>query len=119
MRQKLLGFKMFLSVTEKDRVKNLTPEMFEKYLPYAMIFGVEKKWSKTFEGMHMQPPEWYGVAPVMGAVSGTINTAFSPVSFSNSFSSAFTSAFASTGGAGGAGSGGAGGGGGGGGGGAS
>ncbi|MEW6616986.1 MAG: DUF2207 domain-containing protein [Patescibacteria group bacterium] len=119
MRQKLLGFKMFLSVTEKDRVKNLTPDMFEKYLPYAMIFGVEKKWAKTFEGMHVPPPEWYGATPVMGAVSGSINTAFSPVSFSNSFSSAFTSAFASTGGAGGAGSGGAGGGGGGGGGGAS
>lgn len=113
MRQKLLGFKMFLSVTEKDRVKNITPEMFQMYLPYAMIFGVEKKWSKTFEGMHVPPPEWYGATPVMSAVSGSINTAFSPVSFSNSFSSAFTSAFASTGGAGGAGSGGAGGGGGG------
>ncbi len=119
MRQKLLGFKMFLSVTEKDRVKNLTPEMFEKYLPYAMIFGVEKQWSKTFEGMHIPPPEWYGTTPVIGAVSGSINATFSPVLFSNSFSSAFTNAFASTGGAGGTGSGGAGGGGGGGGGGAS
>jgi len=119
MRQKLLGFKMFLSVTEKDRMKSLTPEMFEKYLPYAMIFGVEKQWSKVFEGMHVPPPEWYGASPVMGAISGTINATFSPVSFSNSFSSAFTSAFASTRGAGGAGSGGAGGGGGGGGGGAS
>lgn len=119
IRQKLLGFKMFLSITEKDRIKNLTPEMFQMYLPYAMIFGVEKQWSKIFEGMHVPPPEWYGATPVMGAVSGSINTAFSPVSFSNSFSSAFTSAFASTGGAGGAGSGGAGGGGGGGGGGAS
>ncbi len=118
MRQKLLGFKMFLSVTEKDRMKNLTPEMFEKYLPYAMIFGVEKQWSKTFEGMHVPPPKWYGATPVMGAVSGSMNPTFSPVSFSNSFSSAFTSAFTSAGGAG-AGSGGAGGGGGGGGGGAS
>ncbi len=118
MKQKLLGFKMFLSVTEKDRVKNLTPDMFEKYLPYAMIFGVEKQWSKKFEEMHLTSPEWYAGAHAVNATSGAIDSAFSPVSLSNSLSSSFTSAFMSVGG-GGAGSGGAGGGGGGGGGGAS
>ncbi|MBU0469488.1 MAG: DUF2207 domain-containing protein [Candidatus Omnitrophica bacterium] len=47
------GFKMFLSVTEKERMNLLnppdqTPELFEKYLPYALALGVEQKWSEQF-----------------------------------------------------------------------
>ena len=43
------GFKMYLNTAEKYRLQNLTPEIFEKFLPYAMIFGIEKKWAKNFE----------------------------------------------------------------------
>lgn len=119
LKQKLLGFKMFLGVTEKDRMKTLTPDLFEKYLPYAMIFGVEKKWASAFEGMHLPPPEWVIMPHAVGAVDGAVANAFSPSAFSTSFSSAFTSAVSSAGASGAAGGGGAGGGGGGGGGGAS
>lgn len=119
LKQKLLGFKMFLGVTEKDRMKTLTPDLFEKYLPYAMIFGVEKKWAHAFEGMHLPPPEWVMMPHAVGAVDGAVANAFSPSAFSTSFSSAFTSAVSSAGASGAAGGGGAGGGGGGGGGGAS
>ena len=101
-------------------MQNLKPEFFEKYLPYAMIFGVEKKWAKAFEAMHMPSPSWYaGSAHVGAGFSLNSASSFSPLAFSNSFSSSFTSAFSSSG-AGGAsgGGGGAGGGGGGGGGGA-
>ena len=46
----------------KDRLQNLTPELFERYLPYAMIFGIEKKWAKAFEAMHLSPPQWYATS---------------------------------------------------------
>ncbi len=120
LREDWLGFKLYLETAERYRMQNLTPDVFERYLPYAMIFGIEKQWAKAFEGMNMQAPTWYGAAGThVGMATGMSSTqAFSPVSFSSSFSSSFASAFASSGGAGGGG-GSAGGGGGGGGGGAS
>jgi uncharacterized membrane protein len=36
-----------------------TPEMFEKFLPFAMALGVEKNWSKAFQNIYTQPPSWY------------------------------------------------------------
>ncbi len=119
LKEDWLGFKMYLETAEKYRMQNLKPEFFEKYLPYAMIFGVEKKWAKAFEALNISPPSWYtGSAYTAGSFLGSASS-FSPSGFSNSFTSSFTSAFSSSG-AGGAsgGGGGAGGGGGGGGGGA-
>jgi uncharacterized membrane protein YgcG len=122
LREEWLGFKLYLKTAEKHRMQNLTPEIFEKYLPYAIIFGVEKKWGKAFEGMALPQPSWYGGSTIgtNSALAGS-PVGFSPSVFSSSFSSSFSSAFSSAGGGGGAsgGGGGAGGGGGGGGGGAS
>jgi hypothetical protein len=36
-----------------------TPELFEKYLQYAMALGVEKNWVLAFEDIYGEPPEWY------------------------------------------------------------
>jgi len=63
-KEDILGFKLFLSVTETDRLKfhnapEKNPQMFENFLPYAMVFGVEKEWSKQFEGIYNQQPDWY------------------------------------------------------------
>jgi uncharacterized membrane protein YgcG len=57
----VLGFEDFLNHVEADRFNRTdkTPEMFEKFLPYAMAFGVEKNWSKAFQGLYTQPPQWY------------------------------------------------------------
>ena len=49
----LEGFRMYLSVTEKDRMNMFnapgkTPELFEKYLPYALALDVENEWSNQF-----------------------------------------------------------------------
>lgn len=67
------GFKLFLKTTEEERLKIIgtpptkTPELFEKYLPYAIALGVEEAWSKKFapifalykkEG-HPYTPVWY------------------------------------------------------------
>ena len=50
---KIEGFKLYLSVAEKERLNILnpperTPELFEKYLPYALALDVENEWSEQF-----------------------------------------------------------------------
>jgi uncharacterized membrane protein YgcG len=60
--EKVLGFQDFLARVEGDRLNRIvkTPEMFEKFLPYAMALGVEANWAKAFEGIYNKPPDWYG-----------------------------------------------------------
>jgi hypothetical protein len=57
----VLGFEEFLGRVEADRFERLvqTPELFEKYLPFAMALGVEKRWVAAFDDICKQPPEWY------------------------------------------------------------
>ncbi len=57
----VLGFEDFLVHVESDRFNRMvkTPEMFEKFLPFAMALGVEKNWSKAFQNIYTQPPIWY------------------------------------------------------------
>ena len=55
-----LGFENFLSHVEGDHLARMpqSPANFEKYLPFAMALGVEKKWVGAFDGMLSQP-SWY------------------------------------------------------------
>ncbi len=60
----ILGFKEFLSVTEKDRLDfhnapEKKPEQFMQFLPYAIALGVEKKWAQQFAGIYIPAPGWY------------------------------------------------------------
>jgi uncharacterized membrane protein YgcG len=57
----VLGFEEFLGRVETDRFERMvkTPQLFEKFLPFAMALGVEKNWTKAFEGICNQPPDWY------------------------------------------------------------
>jgi len=57
----VLGFEDFLVHVESERFNRMikTPEMFEKFLPFAMALGVEKNWSRAFQGILTQPPQWY------------------------------------------------------------
>ncbi|MBI1328491.1 MAG: DUF2207 domain-containing protein [Alphaproteobacteria bacterium] len=48
------GFKLFLDTAERERLEYLhppdvTPEVFEKFLPYAIALDCENAWSKKFE----------------------------------------------------------------------
>jgi uncharacterized membrane protein len=72
----VLGFEDFLNHVEADRFNRTikTPQMFEKFLPFAMAFGVEKNWSKAFDGIMTQPPGWY---------RGSSGPIFYPVNFTN------------------------------------
>lgn len=59
---KILGFKQFIKSAEVDRIRILVdenPQYFYKILPYAYVFGLTDQWSKHFEGIAMEPPEWY------------------------------------------------------------
>jgi len=61
------GFKLFLSLTEKDRwdilhPRDLTPELFEKYLPFALALDVSHAWSEKFASSldsSSYQPSWY------------------------------------------------------------
>ncbi len=41
--------------TDMDTAK----EKYEKYLPYAIAFGVEKQWTRRFEDVTVPAPQWY------------------------------------------------------------
>ncbi|MCB0330233.1 MAG: DUF2207 domain-containing protein [Bdellovibrionales bacterium] len=50
----IAGYKMYLKTAERDRLGNLapaeiTPELYEKHLPYAVALGVDQDWTKNFE----------------------------------------------------------------------
>jgi uncharacterized membrane protein len=66
------GFRMYLATAEHERLNALhppeqTPELFEKYLPYALALGVEQAWSEQFSEVlirasadgHSYSPHWY------------------------------------------------------------
>lgn len=56
---KILGFKMYMDTAEKYRVQNLTPETFEKFLSYAVVFGIESQWAEKFKDIYKTAPDWY------------------------------------------------------------
>ena len=93
-RNYLKGFKLFLSITEKERytffnAPEKSPELFMKYLPYAIAFKVEKEWAEVFEGITLPNPSWY---------EGGSVSAFSAAAFTSdmgAFSSSFSSSSAS------------------------
>ncbi len=113
---KIKGFKMFMQTVDKDRAKFYEKEnIFEKLLPYAIVFGITDIWIKRIKQIYGEKyfvtytPCWY---------VGT-NKSFDAKSFSsnlNALTSAIAANVGSRSGAGGAGGvgGGAGGGGGGG-----
>jgi len=120
------GFKMYLDTAEQDRLDRmkspqLTPEVFETFLPYAFALGVENNWCNRFtrefpediEARDGYRPGWY-----IGSYSGMNAMNHLGDSFNSSFSTAISSASSppgSSSGSGGGGSSGGGGGGGGGG----
>ncbi|MCX6732598.1 MAG: DUF2207 domain-containing protein [Candidatus Roizmanbacteria bacterium] len=73
------SLKTFLTSQERQlefQAKNQM--MFEKLLPYAVVFGVEKIWADRFKDINLTQPSWY---------TGQNNAAFNAVYFSNSLHS--------------------------------
>jgi uncharacterized membrane protein YgcG len=122
------GFKMFLTAVDADRLQTIarpdkTPQLFERFLPYAFALGVEHAWAEQFAqvlasaatagaagGGAGYSPSWYS-----GAALGSFSASAFASSFSSSFSSAISSSSTAPGSSSGSGGGGSSGGGGGGG----
>lgn len=79
------GFRLYLSVAEKDRLGILhppekTPEHFEKYLPYALALDVEQEWCEQFadilaaksDDTRSYRPRWYKGTASMGFGSAAL-----------------------------------------------
>jgi uncharacterized membrane protein YgcG len=94
------GFRLYLSVAEKDRLNLLnppakTPELFEKYLPYALALDVENEWGEQFAAVLAQA-EVDGRPYAPGWYAGRSWDSASTSRFSSSLGSAFTGAIASS-----------------------
>jgi uncharacterized membrane protein YgcG len=124
---KLEGFRLYLDVAEKDDLNiahppEKTPELFERYLPFAIALGVEQAWAEQFTQVFARMraeqgrdyrPGWYAgdfSSARLGSFSKDIGRGFT-----SAISSAASPPGSSSGGGGGGFSGGGGGGGGGGG----
>ncbi len=88
-RVECLGFKEFMTRVDGDRIKRMPPDTFEKFLPYAMAFGVEQHWAKAFQGIITEPPSWY-----VGSGYGP-GLMWTPLMFTNSMNAFSTSAYQS------------------------
>jgi uncharacterized membrane protein len=116
------GFKLFLNATEKDRLNfrnppELTPQIFERYLPYALALGVEQHWAEQFTSILEQAnyqPNWYVGPNLKGfnsvSLASTISNSFSGAISSATTAPGSSSGFGSSGSSGGGGGGGVGGG---------
>ena len=111
-REAALGFKEFLGRVDSERYKAMitSPEMFERFLPFAMAFGVADKWARAFENIYREPPTWYSGG---SGQFNTINFASSIGDMSSATASSMSSSPGSSGSGGGGSSGGGSGGGGG------
>ncbi len=60
LKEKSLGLKEFLYRADRYKLKWQEKEnIFEKFLPYAMVFGVVDQWAKNFKDLYKEPPDWY------------------------------------------------------------
>jgi len=121
------GFKLFLSVAEKERLNLLnpperTPELFEKYLPYALALDVEVQWTEQFAEIMAQAaaagaayaPVWYSgrswdgyaFTDFSSGLGGSFSGAIASSSAAPGSSSGFSGGGGSSGGGGGGGGGG-------------
>ena len=58
----ILGFREFIQRVERDRLERMLqedPNLFDKVLPYALVFGIADEWAEKFEGLLRRPPGWY------------------------------------------------------------
>ncbi|MGI6103610.1 MAG: DUF2207 domain-containing protein [Patescibacteria group bacterium] len=73
-KEQVEGFELYLKTAERYRMEFYEKEkIFERYLPYAMAFGVATIWAKAFGDIAQAAPSWY---------SGYYGTHWLPVDFS-------------------------------------
>lgn len=124
------GFRMYMTTAEEERLKVLhppekTPELFERYLPYALALDCENEWNAKFaavlaaaaaagvatspvwySGSHWNPGDMGSFTKSIGSsLATTTSSASSPPGSSSSSGGGFSSGGGSSGGGGGGGGG--------------
>ncbi len=58
--REILGLEEYIRRAEVRRIEFAAAERhFEELLPYAMAFGLTEVWTRAFEGLLKEPPDWY------------------------------------------------------------
>ena len=62
--EEVLGLSEYIRKAEVDRIEfhnapEKGPELFEKLLPYAIALNLTKIWTRQFDGLLSEPPQWY------------------------------------------------------------
>ncbi|MCC6944403.1 MAG: DUF2207 domain-containing protein [Thermomicrobiales bacterium] len=64
------AFRRYLDDIEKyEKIANHT-EIFDKYLPFVVAFGIEESWVRKFAAVQAPSPSWFEPAPGGGAWTG-------------------------------------------------
>jgi len=67
------AFRRYLRDVNRYTQVDAAKEQFERYLPYAIAFGLERAWVKAFEAVNTPAPIWYypyGYGPYFRGSSG-------------------------------------------------
>jgi uncharacterized protein (TIGR04222 family) len=58
--EQISGLEEYIRRAEVDDIQAQDRRgIFERLLPYAIIFGLSNRWAKAFAGLYTQPPDWY------------------------------------------------------------
>jgi uncharacterized membrane protein YgcG len=74
--EEVLGLSEYIRKAEVDRIEfhnapEKGPELFEKLLPYAIALNLTKIWTRQFDGLLTESPQWYtghSQTPVFNAI---------------------------------------------------
>jgi len=58
-KMKMRAFKRYLENIERYTDLNTAKDQFDKFLPYAIAFGLERNWIKKFAAVDAPMPPWY------------------------------------------------------------
>lgn len=59
------AFRRYLEQIERYEQLDQAKAIFERYLPYATVFGLERSWVRKFAEVGVTPPAWYGPGTVI------------------------------------------------------
>ena len=100
MLDRIAGFRQYLSITEGDRLDRMTPpkdtpELFERFLPFAIALGVENRWAERFTGTLAAAAAAQGGQHGFAWYSGSSNPWDNPGDFVDSVGSSLASTISS------------------------
>jgi len=100
MMDRIAGFKQYLSIAEEHRLETMhppekTPELFERYLPYAIALDVENRWAERFAGVLAAAAAAGATAEAYGWYTGHGNVWDNPQGFASDVGSSLASTVSS------------------------